>query len=680
MKKLFLAICFSVFWCPPSQAKVKQLFDHSEIPQVQAPVPDKVETPKVVSFEGLKNFLEKRFKVTVQTTTDKLSTAMTDIEGSDEMPAAAPKGTYQKIYDDAMRRSAEQTTEKSAQKPQFLLPLSDQPAATESLNLPIVETALPPDGRRVLVPASEHIPYFMSNIELHPDGTVIFADTVVAVENGQKLREGLSRFLPRRIFTRDGGRQSVDYTLIRVTVNNDEVPYHIVEIPEGLLIAPSQEQPSEPGIYTYVFEYMADNLITDYGDYQEFYWDITGSAWNLVVARIGATLSLPDTIQPLDQHIFIGSAENLHESGTVVINPSPQIWGYASEESLAAGEGMHLLVTLPPHSVLPPSWDTRLLQNFADWGDLYISLTTLAAIIISFLLSWNYIRANKGQLKIRLKKSPVMLRYLLFGRYDFRSFGSFLLELYRKNIIDIQQADSAVLLIKRTDNLKSLNFAEQKAVNYLFTQNEPVLNVNKNNRLKIVRAALTIEKDLRRSLFKFLLKLNSGYLFFSLGMLFLGELFIAFISGNWITRFLTLFCATFVSGFGIFVFNRPARSAFVRTILKIIGIALFLLAIVAMAAEVSLWSALALQASLLAISRYTAAYAQRRGLLKSYIDNAAALRTRLPEQRETILIGHEIANQQAYIWAFKLEDAFAGAADNEYNKLPAIAELMKILA
>ena len=71
--------------------------------------------------------------------------------------------------------------------------------------------------------------------------------------------------------------------------------------------------------------------------------------------------------------------------------------------------------------------------------------------------------------------------------------------MYRKNIIDIQQADDTILLVKRTDNLKTLTNKEQKAISFLFTQNEPVLNVNKNNRLKIIRAARVIEKELRNN-------------------------------------------------------------------------------------------------------------------------------------------------------------------------------------
>lgn len=42
-----------------------------------------------------------------------------------------------------------------------------------------------------------------------------------------------------------------------------------------------------------------------------------------------------------------------------------------------------------------------------------------------------------------------MLRYLIKGAFDKVSFVSYLLELFRKNIIDIQESDGEVMLIKK---------------------------------------------------------------------------------------------------------------------------------------------------------------------------------------------------------------------------------------
>jgi hypothetical protein len=41
-------------------------------------------------------------------------------------------------------------------------------------------------------------------------------------------------------------------------------------------------------------------------DRNEFYWDVTGSFWNLVVSQAVATVRLPVDVNPLGQSMFIG--------------------------------------------------------------------------------------------------------------------------------------------------------------------------------------------------------------------------------------------------------------------------------------------------------------------------------------------------------------------------------------
>lgn len=681
MKKLFLAICFSLLLAEAAQAKVTEILDQSQLPKAEMPKQNEVKV-KPVDAEELSEFLSERLERTLIQPRSEIRTNAADTQPSESsMQAAAEseKSIFQKMYESALQRLDQQdaaAARRDLNTPQLHDTAPKQQQEWEAPNFPVIRTALPPAGQQVLVPAREHIPYLMSNIEILPDGTVKFTDTAVVVANGQKLRNGLTKALPKEVFSRNREGQKITYTLVGVSVNGQNLPYKLSETRDSFLIIPEEDYVLEPGVYTYKFEYMADNLLWDYGDFKEFYWDVTGSIWNLVIARAGATLSLPDGADPLGQEIFVGHPQNLDTRMTALINPSPNVWGYSATRPLFVGEGLHLVVSLPEKATAAPSWDRLLMRSFEQYGDIYISLVTFLAIAISFLLSWKYIRADKGQLKVSLKKTPPMLRYLAYNRYDFKSFGGFLLELYRKNIIDIQQADDTILLIKRTDNLKTLNRYEQKAVNYLFTQDEPVFNINKNNLLKIRRAAKEIEKDLRRSLRAFLLKLNSGYLFFSLGMLFLGELFIALSGSNAAASFAILALSTLVLIAGGIIFTFPCQRLWSNILVKTAGSLLILPAFIIMAAVVSLWSILLIILSLLAIGHYTTAYAQRNGLLKSHIADIGKLRSYLGKHHDNILLGREIANQQPTIWVLDMEDDFLTDPVGEYNKLVTMKALM----
>lgn len=682
MKKLFFAICFSLLWTNAPLAKVTEILDQTQIPKAEMPKPSPMKV-HTITEEELTDFLDERLKKTFIQPRDKVKTNASDVQPSDTVLQAqkeAQKGIFQKIYDNALKRMDNQMSlpqRDDLAVPQFQDTSSLQQKQWNRLNIPSIQIALPPNGKITRVPAMEHIPYLMTNIEILPNGMIKFTDTITVVANGKKLRNGLTKILPKEIFSRNNDNHPIDYTLIDVSVNNQSIPYKMVESGKSIYLVPQKDYALQPGIYTYKFEYLADNLLWNYGNFQEFYWDVTGSFWNLVIARAGATLSLPIGEKPLGQEVLIGHPQNLNSQEIALINPSPDTWGYAAQRPLFIGEGLHLIVSLPQDVVFPPTWDIQILRSFEKNADTYISFIVFLAIAVSFLLSWKYIRANKGQLKINLKKTPAMLRYLAFNRYDLKSFGGFLLDLYRKNIIDIQQSDETLLLIKRTDNLKSLNKYEQKAVNNLFTQDEPVFNVSKNSALKIRRAAKEIEKDLKLSLFKFLMQLNSGYLFFSLGMLFLGELFISLFCINFMQVFGVLTLATIISIIGITAFSQNSKKLWLQILQKTIGCLILFFAFIIMAAVVSLPCIIFIYLSLFTIKYYTTAYAQRNGLLKSHIEEIERLRAKLTRHKNNIVLGREIANQQPTIWVLDMEKEFLTEPISEFNKLPALKAFMR---
>ena len=124
--------------------------------------------------------------------------------------------------------------------------------------------------------------------------------------------------------------------------------------------------------------------------------------------------------------------------------------GFVAQSPLFVGEGMHIIISLPKTDLLPPDWGKRFSWFITDYGDILFALFGLAAILVSYIISWQYISAGRSKLKIGMHRTAPMLRYLIKGKFDKVSFVAYLLELFRKNIIDIQESDGEVMLIKKT--------------------------------------------------------------------------------------------------------------------------------------------------------------------------------------------------------------------------------------
>jgi len=127
----------------------------------------------------------------------------------------------------------------------------------------------------------------------------------------------------------------------------------------------------------------------------------------------------------------------------------------------------------------------------------------------------------------------------------------------------------------------------------------------------------------------------------------------------------------------MFLFTRAVHNLVLNTISKAIGSAMIIIAFVCLAAIVSLWCISFIIAGLFAIHHYTTAYAQRNGLLKSYIDDIAKMKENILIHKDNIVLSKDIINQQPYIWVLDMENEFVSPLRNEYNKLPTLTAMIK---
>lgn len=678
MKKLFFAICFNLFFSGIALARVTAVSGYENLAPQQNTAPAEPEI-KEVEFDDFKQFIHERFKQAQKADPQNINHNIGYMPSlfRQQQEAENNKGFFQKVYEQALDRvSRPADTARSDVAEQVpVAPIARQEATWQTTDFPLITAYLPPDNSPFAIPALEHIPYLMNSIEVLPSGLVKFEETIVVVANGEKLHRGLTKILPLEVYNQQGKSQRLDYSIVNVRVNDMPVEYHLASSGNHALLVPADDYKLNPGIYTYKFEYVVDNLLWDYGNFYQLYWDIGGNGWNLVVDRLGASLSLPQPGALLEQEVLLGSPLRLSPNA-VSIRPNGRFaTAYIAARPLFIGEGMHLVANIAKQALLPPTLWQKIVRSFYDYGDIYLSLLGLLVISLSFAISWRYIAKDKGQLKLSLNKTAMVIRYLLFDRFDLKSVCGFLLELYKKNIIDIQQAGDTILLIKRTDRLKSLSPYEQKALRQLFPAHETIFNVSRQNKLPFRRFAAVLEQGLKRQMLKFRLKLNLGYLFFSLSMLVLTEAFIAAFKINPYYVFAVLVGTSFVC-LGAIALWRCGCRRWLKIIARLFALDIICLCFIILSAVVHPLAAIFLIAALAVIVIALDVYSKRLGLIKHYIQDIGRLRDYLTKHHDNIVLGRDFLTYQAAIWALDLEDEFVPAGNPEYNKLPVVKNIV----
>ncbi len=576
----------------------------------------------------------------------------------DELPDEYKKKTfYEQVYEDAIKRATAKSDDISNDiDPRILQPeLWEQ--SNQDIPLDALAVPLPPYDEKVAVPPYEHIPYLFSRIEVLPSGLLKIDETIIVVSNAKKLRYPLSRALPSHRVNRDGSGHKIDVSINEVTVNDYPIDYKIIEKGGNIVITPSVNVSLDAGIYKYKFSYVIDRQIAHYDNFDELNWNVSGGNWNLIISRIGATVILPYGKEPIAQRALVGYPFHYSQERTVMNREATNIIGFSSKVPLFVAESMPITVVLPKGVVETPSWSKKLDWLLIDYGNIIIPLIGFLAILLSYWASWKYIQNHNKKIPIRLHKTPQMIRYLIQGHFDSRAFGAFLLDMFRKNIIDIQKNDKRIMLVKRTDNLKTLSKKEKLAIKAIFAK-EPVFTINSSSMPKLKQAMGLIKENTITSFNLFTRKLTALYVLCGCGMLLFTEIFTAHTMIDPNKKFAMMITMTIGIGMYLILYNISWKKKWANLLIKAISAIMILVNLIMLSGICSIWGALLILASLIAIMFFDKLYRKRNGLVKTNIAEAQLLQKYLAENSESIALGRDFIAQQANIFAVGVENKY----------------------
>ena len=191
----------------------------------------------------------------------------------------------------------------------------------------------------------------------------------------------------------------------------------------------------------------------------------------------------------MGQNAIVSTTKNdILPNRATIAHLSENAIGIADTEALAQGDDLHIYIALEKGTLTPPDFSKKYSWFIQDYGVNLFALLALLAIFISYKVSSVQMRKNLDKTQVKLKKTPSIFRILNSNIYDVRSFGAELLNLYAKNVVDLNSKENTAVLIKKTDDLKKLSKTEQKLMNILFPNTETVLPANKEAKLKLLRA------------------------------------------------------------------------------------------------------------------------------------------------------------------------------------------------
>lgn len=627
------------------------------------------EIPDINDKDAIQKYVEKRIKTTAIANVNKneiTSPSSTSIVNLEELKKKQEKtlSAYDKIYQDSLNRAKDMNStlnEDLELQGRFYRPIEYNEEPQKFIpDFPYVMVKLS-DKREIMAPAEEHIAYMLSTINIAPTGLVDLTEEYVFVSNNETFPQGFFRILPKYSCIAKDECRRIDLTLKSVTINGEEHPYKITENGNKLYIEPKKPIDLPTGIYTYRFNYLIDRLIWNHDDFDEMYWDLTAKTLISVVGSANAVVILPSGETFMGQNAIVSTTKNdIFPNRATITHLSENAIGIADTEALAQGDDLHIYIALEKGTLTPPDFSKKYSWFIQDYGVNLFALLALLAIFISYKVSSIQMRRNLDKTQVKLKKTPSIFRILNSNIYDIRSFGAELLNLYAKNVVDLNSKENTAVLIKKTDDLKKLSKTEQKLMNILFPNTETVLLANKEAKLKLLRAYKHLQLNTIKTFSLYKLRLNALYLLFSLGMLTFGIICSSLTAVNPLHTFLVIISCTIIIFLLIVLFNYTINNKYLALSLKTISVFLILFICGLLNIYTSKIYAVIIILTILLIISYYKLFSRRSGLLKNKIKETEDYKTYLTKNTDIEMTKKDFKTKLPYIFAFGIEDKYQG--------------------
>ena len=340
--------------------------------------------------------------------------------------------------------------------------------------------------------AQERITRFVSDVEVNADASLHVTETIDVVSEGVNIRRGIFRDFPTRYRARNGLRMRVGFALLGVMRDGQSEEARTEPLKNGIRIRiGNAERLLEPGEHRYVIRYRTTRQIGRFDDFDELYWNATGTGWMFPIDVAEATVRLPRDVRLGRRSTYTGPhGSTASEAAVVAEAPGAITW--RSTRPLAAYEGLTVAVAWPKGVVAEADGSMRARWWLADNGPPIVGGLGLLALCIFYFIAWKRAGRNPHPGTVVPlfsppdELSPAAMRYVTQMGLDNRAFAAALVDMGVKGHIRMVEEDGGWLSrdktrIERAEGNGPLPSEEQHALNKLVSSGDSIMMEQENH-------------------------------------------------------------------------------------------------------------------------------------------------------------------------------------------------------
>jgi len=384
--------------------------------------------------------------------------------------------------------------------------------------------------------STERITSFDSWIEVDSAGAVKVVETITVIATGDKIRRGIYRDFPTDYITEAGVRVRVGFTVLDVQRDGKSESFHTTRMANGTRVYMGRSDVFlEPGTYSYTIIYQTDRQVGFFSDYDELYWNVTGTDWEFPIDEASAMIILPREAMIRQHSVYTGrQGSTASEAETTVVSGNEI--RFQTTRGLLPNEGLTIAVAWQKGVVRQPDLRDEAVYFVRDNLFLLFSVLGLALLGCYYILIWHRVGRDPEPEAIipRFEPpegyTPAAGRFIMRMRFDNKSFAAALVNMAVKKYLRIEN-DEGDFTLERLPGADEtvLSRGERQIAGKLFAGSDSLVLKQSNH--STIRASINaLKRSLQTDFEKLHFTQNSRYMAPGLvvTVLVIGLLFLAY--------------------------------------------------------------------------------------------------------------------------------------------------------
>ena len=366
--------------------------------------------------------------------------------------------------------------------------------------------------------AEEYIESFHSDIEVRRNGDLWVTETILVRAEGNSIRRGIFRDFPTRYKRADGRDLVVGFEVLTVTRDGHPEPFDVRnQANDKRVYIGDKNVYLSNGFYEYQISYLTTRQLGFYDDFDELYWNVTGTGWAFKIKQASTLVTLPDAVTDFQLNGYTGAQGDSRRNFEYRRTTNNQVY-FVTSQPLDRYQGLTIVAGWPKGLINEPSASQRRAWFFEDNRPSLIVVAGALALLAYYLTLWRWLgRDPEAGVIIPRYQAPegyssASMRFIERMGYDNKCFTTSIINLAVKGAVDINDDDGSFKVIKQDAGNPSLAPGEAQVLNGLFGGGRGNISIVQSNHSILSKAISKHKKSLKRDYAKKYFNTNSWLL------------------------------------------------------------------------------------------------------------------------------------------------------------------------